>query len=147
CSKGLYGFSSNGQLGTRTIELQIEFALNGTNDWRSYNDLNYVDSHEVVGGSELATNPVSFYASFAPTVYRAPDTALSDDYYEVDQIYNSFTRGLPVVTDSYIKAGTNKLILTPNVYPLGSKIFYGSNLLGVVESVDTFTAAPNIIVT
>lgn len=140
CAKGLFSFSSGGTMGFRNILLEVEFAKVGTNDWRAYNDLNYVSSHEVVGGNDVS----NVSARFVTTLYRVPETAQSDAYYNIGyQGSQSFSQGSGI----YIKAGIKKLLLVNGVYPVGSKVFYGTRLLGIIQSVDTFSAAPNVIVT
>lgn len=141
CSSGLFSYSSGGTLGFRNVLLEIEFALAGTNDWRAYNDLNYVSSHEVVGGSDIA----NVTAPFATTIYRVPESAASDDYYYIGwqgSTFSSFGG-----TQIYIRPGINKLLMSNGVYPVGSKVYSGTRLLGIVQTVDTITSAPSVILT
>src|SRR5574343_1610132 len=48
--QGLYGYSSTGEYSERTIDLEIYFKKFGTDEWRAFNDLNYVDDYKSVGG-------------------------------------------------------------------------------------------------
>jgi hypothetical protein len=140
CSKGLFSFSSGGTMGNRNILLEVEFAKVGTTDWRAYNDVSYVSTHEVVGGNDVSAVP----ARLVSTVFRVPNTAQSDAYYSIGSQTNN--RGSKS-TAVYIKGGTKDLLLANGVYPIGSKVFVGKRLLGVIQSVNTFSSAPNVIVT
>lgn len=70
CPQGLYAISSRGDRSTRSIELEIKFALVGTEDWKSFNDLTQVERYRQVGSSDVyndialipwqaATNPIT----------------------------------------------------------------------------------------
>ncbi len=50
--QGLYSYSSNGQLGSNTIDLAIYFAKVGTEDWKPANDYNHVHYFSESGGFE-----------------------------------------------------------------------------------------------
>lgn len=146
CPAGLYSYSSGGTLGKRNITLEVEFAPVGTSDWRAYNDLNYVSSHEVVGGTDV--NAIT--ASFVSTITSRPSSAQSDTWYQL-----AFTRdqrsspglGSSHYNIAFTKIGTTKLLLAQNVYPLGSKVYYGNDLLGIIQSVDIVTHSPSVEVT
>lgn len=51
CPKGLYTFSSSGKKAERNIELQIEFAPTGTNNWKNYDSKEDCFSWNSVGDS------------------------------------------------------------------------------------------------
>ena len=64
CPNGLYSYSSTGQLGSGTINLEIYFKHNESGFTRPFNDLDYVESWSVVGGDpefgNLITVPMNF---------------------------------------------------------------------------------------
>lgn len=140
-TKGLYGYSSGGTLGPRSILLEVEFAPVGTSDWRAYNDLSYVSSHEVVGGTDVNSN----YASFAPTL-TDPNTT-RDAWYGLGMTYIAGPYNFNEIDDFYVMYGVNVLLLTAGTFEPGAKVFYGNRLLGIIQSVDTVTFAPNVQLT
>lgn len=142
CPAGLYSFSSGGTLGKRHVTFEVDFAPVGTTNWHAYNDLNYVSSHEVVGGEDVNAIHGSFVATITST-FPGPST---DTWYEVGLDYGGYSF-FGRTAEIYVKRGVNKLLLGPDVYPVGSKVFYGNRLLGIIQSTDTVTHSPNIELT
>lgn len=143
CPKGLYSYSSFGALGRRYIVLEVEFAPIGSTNWQAYNDLNYVSSSEVIGGDDQ-TN--SYTASFYPTIENHTGTpAGKDTWYSFGVEYN-FLWFNDSVVDTYVRPNTDTILLTNGVYQVGSKVFYGNRLLGIIKSVDTVVHAPAVAV-
>lgn len=126
---GLFSFSSNGDLGNRTIHFEIDFAKVGTTDWHSYDDLNFVDAYNVVGGNDTENVNLSL-ASDGSDVTTSP-------YYQAALVYG-YTYGVYEnnPTQINIKQGQNKLlVVSDSHWGIGAQVFYGSALLGVVTAV------------
>lgn len=138
CPRGLFGFSSNGTLGSRNVDVGVDFALVGTNDWQSFNDLTAVTSHQVIGGSEISEFKVNFGASIAAMA------AFGDLYYE-SKADNEGKLGTSI--NYFVKPGQQNLVLEPGEYPQWANVFVGNRFLGKIESVDFVSAAPLVVVT
>ncbi len=129
--RGLFSYSSNGATGKRSVRMDIHFALVGTSDWKAYNDLNFVDSYESIGGNDLSLN---FNLSLAPVL---PDVA--NDYYSTGWDSNGGSYYTPVnaVRTKVIKPGTKKLLVVDDSrLNVGSKVFLGTRFLGVIETIN-----------
>lgn len=135
CPQGLYGYSSGGAMGDRGIQLKVEFALVGTNDWRGYNDATYADNWSSIGGKDF-TDFKSAPAQILPT------HPLFATYYHIQfetpgGSYNTANAGRSVAN---IRPNQRKL-LVPTAVPngaswtVGSKILYGSVYLGNIATV------------
>jgi len=48
--QGLITFGSDGSRSSRSVDLRLEFAINGTEDWKNYDDFNEVFDYEVTNG-------------------------------------------------------------------------------------------------
>ncbi len=125
CPRGLFGYSSSGITGDRSIQLDIQFALVGTSNWKPYNDISAVDSHQSVGGNDVTDFDQYIYPDF------------SGDYY----ITNGYTSGSynsssnSVATFGF-KSGQNKLLVVDDSrWEVGAKCFNGKTLLGVIQSI------------
>lgn len=134
CPRGLYGFSSNGAIGSRNVKLEIHFALVGTTDWRAYNDINFVDAYETVGGTEVVEFEVPF-ATDGP-----PDPATSIYYTQGWDSRTSGTfgnRGTNTSGSMVITPGTNKLyVLDDPRFEVGAKVFWQSTVyLGTIQAI------------
>lgn len=137
CPTGLFGFSSDGTLGSRNILLSVEFAPVGTNDWHAFNDLNFVNTFTAVGGAD--TN--SFSVSVVPTFQQGSPDQSNDEFYFL--VYNIDIS----ITWAFIKPNSTKLLLPTGAYAVGGQVFNGSRFLGNIISVDTVSKAPNVVVT
>jgi len=82
--QGLKTFASNGSSGQRNVQILVEFAEDGTEDWRRCDDLNYVDDFEYYEQeSSMAKIPQNLWN----------DTSLNQDFlHELDS--TSFYTGV-----------------------------------------------------
>lgn len=141
CPRGLYGYSSGGALGDRRISLIIEFALDGTSDWKSYNDLSVVDGFRAVGGTDFTDFPIT------PVVFSPADAAFGNYYanYPFTTAWDPPRQiGVPATYDAwrpmYFKPGGNRVALPkPGASDswdinTGTKLMLGSRLLGIIQS-------------
>lgn len=137
CPSGLFGFSSQGEIGNRVIHMEIFFAKVGTNDWHAYNDLDYVDSYSAVGGSDLESFNQQFYIPFS-------DHTLFNKYYESWGWDNTGTFNTPFDngTNIQVKLNQNKLLVKSDArWTIGSKIFIGKEFIGLIQSLSSLTPA------
>lgn len=143
CPKGLYSYSSFGALGRRYIILEVEFAPVGSTNWQAYNDLTYVSSSEVIGGDDQVN---SFVAYFQPTIQNHAGTPSGEDTWFSFGYEYAWPFRYEGVVDTYVKPNTDTILLVNGVYQVGSKVFYGNRLLGIIKSVDTVIHAPAVAV-
>lgn len=130
CPRGLFGFSSSGTYGDRSVKMEIHFALVGTDDWQAYNDVNYVDSYESTGGTDVTNFDVKFY----------PDGVSSTYYQEAISGYGSYNSDSNTDAVMYIKPNTKKLLVPDDDrYEVGAKVFSGARLLGIIETITDLT--------
>lgn len=126
CPRGLFGFTNLGNTVTRSIVLNIQFALVGSSDWRNYNDPDYVDSHNAVGGDDVTEFETSFYADLTGTYYVSQGLLGFGSYTGITN-YNVVYHVTP---------DQRKIIVPEDTrLEIGSKVFYGNRLLGLIESV------------
>lgn len=142
CPNGLFSYSSRGATGYRNVKLNIDFALVGTEDWHAYNDLNHVESHRSVGGTDITEQKIQF----------ATDPVLNDeDYYSTYGFYygsynGGYNGGYNNIHNYYLKKKNTtepqRKILLPDLegtgYEVGQKVFYEKKFLGYIASVDNF---------
>lgn len=135
---GLYGVTSQGNIATRQINLELQFALVGSSDWRSYNDMDYVDSFSSIGGKEV--NEFSIRLATA-------GQGISDYYVgHVDGNY-SYNVNENLAYRMFIRPGTNKLLVLDNTHlAVGSKVFFGNSFLGKIQSLSNLVG-PNTEIT
>lgn len=109
--QGLYCLGTNAARAERTIELEIEFAKVGTENWRKFNDMDYVQSARSVGGidtvfADVYLTPLA--QQFGPLL-RRQETATSYDWF-TGQYYTG------IVDLLYYPAGTQTiLVLTTEI--------------------------------
>lgn len=130
CPQGLIAYSAQGDPATRHIDLEIKFAKVGTEDWKAYNDPDFVSVFKSVGGSEINTqHSVSYLGFSGPGGYyseSAPATPWQlvsyTDYTTTHTSHRFF--GFP---------SGNSIVLGSGI-PNNSKIFWGNTFLGKVVS-------------
>lgn len=144
CPRGLYGYSSGGQIGGRKVNMQIDFAPVGSSDWKPYNDITAVDDYDIVGGTERT--------SFSYTSVALLPTHASFNTYYQNFSYNqsSYYSGGNHVAQVYFKAGQNKLLLPvptgeDEEWQVGHEVYISGNFVGVIQS--TASMLGNIEVT
>lgn len=146
CPRGLYGISSNGDVGPRNVDFQVEFAPIGTNDWQAWNDLNFVSSHQIIGGQENTEFDVAPVATVLVQPAWNDSSATEDDYYVGGEQRARVGQPTIVNRDYYFKKGSNKIPVDGTfTYPIGAKVYSGNYFLGNISSVDETTIAPNKI--
>lgn len=85
CPRGLISFFTSGAANPVTIQLKVEFAEVGTEDWRPFDDLNYVkDYYDPFDEERLKISPVVFNAGF-PTDLRNLVREI-----DTNQVYDAF---------------------------------------------------------
>ena len=137
CPRGLFGYSSNGVTGERNIGLNVHFALVGTEDWRAYNDTDYVDSYSAVGGDDLT----DFESELA--IFGTSSSAYYDTVYQESSGSYGFNNTNNNISTMRIKPGQNKLLVPDNSdFIVGAKVFKGGTLLGKISSINNI-AGPN----
>lgn len=142
-NRGLYSFSSNGDLGTRSVRIELHFALVGSTDFHPYNDLDFVDSYKSTGGSDLT----EFEVQLVPTITEPGQ----DEFYAAAMFSrgysNSFSsiRQNNILTVGILPGGRKLLVVDRQTFNgvdsdflVGQKIFYGNRLLGVIETVENY---------
>lgn len=126
---GLYGITSNGDIVERQVKMQVDFALVGSSEWRSYNDLNFVDSFSSIGGTEVVDFQVQFFGVATP--------ALGAGYYSYvtqSTVYNNLNSNKDFYLYVCVQPLTTKLLLYTDDFEIGAKIFYGPRYLGTIQS-------------
>lgn len=122
--QGVYSYNSNGDIGSRSINLTIEFAVVGTDTWFNYNDLTKVQSFRQVGNdqtyNDLVCTPYAAAADPATvTIWGVTKPDIVSWKYSGDNgpsgahIYKDvFHRGLPVGSTSVIldSSATNLIV-------------------------------------
>lgn len=130
--RGLFGYSSNGGTGERRVLLYIDFALVGTDDWRPYNDLNYVDTHSSVGGTDVTEFEIDFFP-LSPS-----DPSFGLYYWQLIQGNNSYNSPNNIDMKCGVVWGGRKLVVYDDPrYEVGATVFYGGRFLGYIQSIDT----------
>lgn len=135
CPRGLYSYSSGGDIGLELVNLHIDFAPVGSSDWKPYNDLTAVDSYDLIGGTEI----VQFSYPIVPLL---PTDVLFSTYFQS----NTYTTGnyaneFNYIVDVSTKQGTNKLLVSPtsgaDSWQVGRQVFYYQEFIGVIQSIAT----------
>ncbi len=135
CPSGLYGYSSEGNIGNRRILLNLDFAPVGTSDWKSYNDMSAVDGFRTIGGTDYTDY------TFNP-VFLAPNHTLFATYYAYTNMRNA-TYNSPQNVDIrvYIKPSTN-VMLVPKptasqlwTWDLGTRVMVGGVSKGTITAI------------
>lgn len=147
CSRGLFGYSSNGEIGERKIVLSLEFAKVGSTDWRPYNDPAHCTGWDIVGGTDLTDFKVN-------TVVLRPDHPLFSTYFTEGAItdvgsYNAnYNRSLRVDLKLY----SNTLLMkSPGVgetyqWLVGTKLLTGGVFLGNITAATVHGTYPEFTV-
>lgn len=119
--RGLFSYSSRGSKGTRSVKMNIQFALVGTSDWKDYNDPTFVDSYSSVGGTDVTDFNISLNANL-------------ESYYDTFGFFNyGYNSNSNTEQTYYIKHSKDLLVPTDSRYEVGSKVFYGNKYLGTVQ--------------
>jgi len=136
--KGLTTFGTDGKRSTRTVDVRLEFAEDGTEDWYKYDDYNHVDSVEdpdtpTIG---LVALPESFEDfDFIREVdyhrYENPMDLPSSFFYDgsIASRYKIQYRGY--------KKNTTSRIPTTEAISIGGHIHSGKNYIGTVTSTES----------
>lgn len=145
CQRGLFGYSSSGEIGDRTINMTLEFAPVGSSDWRAYNDLTVVDKFQSVGGTddtEFKVNPIALL----------PTHPLFDTYYYKHMLggnSGSYNSPVNVTYNIYTKPNSNLMIFPrPGVndtwtWAVGTKVFIRELYVGVIQAVNNIPGYSN----
>lgn len=161
---GLHAYSPGGVIGTRTINMEVEFQdvlLDPVNDsWSAYNNLNYVDSYSVIGGAVGAsTHYINNYPFAAPLTQVPPD--YNNNIAEYTSIISETNPDSPVPGNGSpygtrvigYAAGSTSIIVTRNPVPPyyspasgnlangnGTSLYYNGTLLGKILSSTAYPA-------
>ena len=130
CPEGLYGYSSSGQLGERRINLDVEFSLTGANDWKKYNDTNFVSTFDSVGGQ---IGIFEIYVNFALDNLLA----VADTYYDIlisgGTGYNGDGR-----YKKYLKPNINQILVVKDPttpFVVGQPVHYFGAFRGYITAI------------
>lgn len=129
--RGLFGYSSNGSTGERRVLLYVDFALVGTDDWHPYNDLNFVDSHSSVGGTDVTEFEIKFF----PLALDEPSIGFY--YWQQDQGNGSYNSNSNITMHLGVVWGGRKLVVYDDPrFEVGATVFYGGRFLGYIQSIN-----------
>lgn len=141
---GLNSFNEKGEIGTSSVDFQVEFAVAGTKNWRNASDLSYVSQSARVSLPDFATdNSNAGRFELAPFTYSDGDNISnppSMDNYDTNRRYSENTFGYSdwsISEDFHYEFGWNKgktFITTSSPVPEGVNLYYGSQFLGKVTS-------------
>lgn len=143
CPNGLYGYNAYGSRGPRQIEMEIQFAPVGTEDWHDYNDMTKVTNFSAVGGQ---TNLFEF------TAQLADDGVESGPYYEsrLVNVKNNPGRTFDPVTPNWrmrqlLRRGQNKILVVYNEsMTVGQPVFLnGTRFIGNIAAINTVANPAN----
>lgn len=138
CPRGLFGYNSGGDIGSREINLQIDFALSGSSEWKAYNDPTAVSSFEIIGG----TDSTRFNSIL---IALLPDHPLYPSYYEgLAYSTGSFNSNYNYILNVYTKTGaTSLLVPSSDPWEVGRAVFSGTEFLGYISSVNSVPGYPS----
>jgi len=114
--QGLVAFSADGKRRTRTVELRVEFSKVGEENWKNFDDLDFVDNYRMAGGTERA----EFIPVVAPPVSIFPVNLASYDSVTVSTSSGSSNTTTVARQIGFAKGRTN-IILAPGII-LGNSI-------------------------
>lgn len=134
CPSGLFGVNSSGTFVDRRVNMEIDFALVGSSDWKPYNDTTVVDYYNLIGGTDLS----AFNSNFS---YLLPTDPLFSHYYTVLNYSNgNYFQPGNFVSNVALNGG-NKILVFPATegqsWDVGRTVFVGNIILGVIQSVAT----------
>lgn len=134
CPRGLFGYSSGGELKNRNIVLNIDFAPAGSSDWKPYNDDTAVDNFGIIGGNDLSTFSFQF-----PGI--SPAHPLFNTYYNSNQFKIQIAdSGILWRAHVYPKTTSNVLLLEADKpWQIGSAFFLNDQFIG---NITTITPSP-----
>lgn len=139
CPQGLYCYGTNGTRASRYIEMMVEFAKVGTENWHTFNDPAYVSSFVSSGGVDTVfvdtflTEPTQAYGSLiARTEQRTEYNILNGNYDTV------------TYSDLYYPAGTTQLVVKATEVAVGDilKTGYTGELIGKVTAAVAIGSMP-----
>lgn len=155
CPSGLHAFSNSGEIGTRTIFLDIEFSKVGEDIWHGFNDPVYVSQHINVGGSDTYRKDLvvqfppgwlgdvgQYSQTDAGTLYPETITATQGEFpvwgISGGQTHSSVTKYFGLL------AGTNKVYWEPviGVNYIGRAVRINGEFVGYVVSSTPLPAIP-----
>jgi len=70
--QGLIAYNNQGQESTRTVELLVEFAEVGLENWAPFNDLAAVDTFQIVSNIDQETKSITLYYESRATTLNTP---------------------------------------------------------------------------
>jgi hypothetical protein len=137
--QGLYSVSSSGNFATRSIELDIFFSKVGEDIWRGFNDLNYVERYEDVGGDDIyretemgSVDPTNANTDLVLLRTNDPqyiyDTTIQGTRWSRDKIYGFVT-------------GTTQLKLESGIASVGDNLYFLGNFVGKVTTITSTSPA------
>jgi Putative phage tail protein len=135
CPAGLYSISSDGKSGTRSIDLDIHYAKVGTEDWKAFNDLDFVSNFKSVGGDPIYQDvPVTLL----PVNLGTPSGSLTPEYsiLKVGELIPS-----PLNTTYYktswagYPAGATYIVFQTGQAAVGNSLSFAGSVIGKVASI------------
>lgn len=131
--QGVFSQNSNGDIGTRSINLTIEFARVGTDIWFNYNDLTKVQSFRQVGNDNVyndllctlwpANADPNITTIWAPTKTDINPWIFFYGSAETHTVQSYFYRGLPTGSTSIILDSSATTIIVGDYLKQGGKRF------------------------
>ncbi len=137
CPRGLFGYTSGGVIGRRIANMDIEFALVGSTDWKPYNDTTVVDSFDIIGGNDVE----SFTA---PLIALPPDDILFNTYYDFYGYsnYNEFSE-YNYTAMAMLKQGSTGLLVGSDLpWQIGQAVSLKGEHVGTITAIQNVSGHP-----
>lgn len=144
--QGLLGVASNGSESERKVFFDIEFALDGTEDWKGFNDLEEVIDYRATGGDVgYSDSSLSFpldqfsYIRNISKFVRQSGNGSTGDGGVYTTVFNRDAYGLP-------KGSTSVLVNKDPLLEVGTAIRSSGELIARVGSIESVSATVDRLV-
>lgn len=141
---GLYAYSANGTQGPRSIQLEIYFALVGTNDWFAFNDLTYVNDFLGVGGDQdyqdyALEAIVPVFGTPTPYTLLTEGLPRNTDLFNWNNVSSPFRPNTVKTYDYGYPIGTTQFIVKDNANLIvGADFRFNKRNLGKITSITEY---------
>lgn len=132
CPQGLIAYATNGNTYTRNIDLHIEFSKADEENWKPYNDSDYVYDFSTAGGASVYSNrSCSVLPMDRDGTYYTRLSANTYGYYNE----NSTTRHYGVHYKYGYRKGTTYIPLKTGNAVVGERLYISGKYIGKIGSI------------
>ena len=145
CPRGLISYGTNGDTSAVNIDLEIHFSKVGEENWKPFNDVNFVHSYRYAGGENTftPTDCTVLPANLSTLGYFTLIQSYDTSYWDWMGVVGGQAWEQTIQKEYGFKAGSNSLIFTTSSSEIGQNIKF--NLFSEIDLGKVINKVPHAV--